>query len=121
MQTPTLDRSRFSKDAWTLSVSSADDSYELQIRCYHGDETFNHYKFVKWEIGEEIELVSQDDFMSQYAAILEHEGEEVADDWLDKSKNVRQFACFEEKLMKQLIARWEAMLTLDLFTPAINI
>ena len=124
-QVPTLRYHGFlgitEKNHWCLNISHENYSYELQIRYYHGDGNVNHYKFINYEDGEEVKLVSRDALMEQYSDILAHEGEEAADKWICDVKDVREFEAFEEYLMKELIARWEAMLTLKLFTPSINL
>jgi hypothetical protein len=60
---------------WTLSLNNlgpnGDSTYELQVRHSANDDSF---RFVRWEMGDSIELVTKGEYGERRDAIVENEG-----------------------------------------------
>lgn len=114
--------------SWELSLFNVRDydtgedvTITLKIRFSYGNEDGNpnRYKLVTWEYGEEITLVSPEEWEQRYQDVLDNESQEAADAWVAQNR-VRVGALHHLALGEALKARWEAMLTLNLFTPHVT-
>lgn len=114
--------------SWELTLynekdeNTGDDlTLTLKIRYSHGNEDGNpnRYKLVTWLYGEEILLVSREEWDQRYQDVVDHEGQEAADKWVE-SDMVRIGTTRQLELGELLKARWEAMLTLELFSPHVT-
>ena len=106
---------------WSLfqqNPYSADVTMELRIcHDYSGDEP--DIKKIIWRDGDEIEIVSVEEFEEMLQAVRDYEGEDAVQSWIDEKFGVTlaaDSACSawgwprsDSKHWRDMLARWEAI------------
>lgn len=110
-------------DRWVLkfqgSQTDPEVSYEMLIQCAYQDELgWFSYRFVRWDMGEWVEMLTFEQFRERVANIRENEGDRVAEAWVAEQEQYEVIS--EAHPIFKLRAHWEAMMTLNLFFPAIT-
>lgn len=122
METPTLS---FINNYWALTAQ--DDTKRVLVRVYikhaWNGENWNSYRFVVLDMGEEFPLISKEDYLDRYEAVLQNEGSEAAEEFCENNPFLVNTVGHREEwaLANQLVKRWEAMLELGLFNPSITL
>lgn len=87
-------------------------------------ECWDRYKIEVWDDGEDFEVVSKEEWLDRFQAVLENEGEAEAFKWRSK-ETVRPSTNGIEKhaseIGNSLISRWESMQELQLFVPGVTL
>jgi hypothetical protein len=95
-------------------VGDKDASWLMQIQFAWNGETWNHYKFYRWMDGVRTEVVTRQEFDNRWNASMEYMGDaNLVSDLLDVEN--------EHHPVFKLREHWEAMLTLGLFVPSVNL
>lgn len=131
MLPPTLlMRTEGSKQCWELHLNlpfdsvavDPDYSYYLEIKYYHGDENPSHFKFFRNYHGDKRQIVTEDQWQERYNSIVDNEDMDAALEWANED------TCdwiveseFEPQFKEALIERWNAMLSLRIFTPHVTL
>ena len=130
-------KNRHGKDCWKLYDHRADISVCLEIRYMHGgppDDPGPSYYTVLAACGDEgdmygyREAIRPEELDTMMMEIELHEGEEAANKWLSQEMDIRYLLVSSAignteitKIANELKARWEAMLTLGLFSPSVTL
>lgn len=88
-----------------------ENSYKLKVRVYWDDKEWNHYEFIRYDMGDEIVLYTQEEYNNRVQAIRDNEGDEAAAEWVLEQREVAVMRAsgYEPDLKAALIRRWEAM------------
>jgi hypothetical protein len=122
-EVPTL---HFEDDRWALRLMPGleqcaerpEFSDWMLIRCAWTGETWFTYRFIRQRAGRAKELITFDQLKERLEAIIENEGEEAADIWMEGQDQVEQISA--DHPVFQLQKHWEAMIQLGLFFPTVN-
>lgn len=106
-------------ERWILETNY-DGSSTLQVvvdRSWNGTSWNSYRSFVISDIGEVRELVTEREYLEQYSAFLEYEGDCPPDSWTDRW--VCDYTGIEQR--NDVIRRWEAIVDqLKLLRPSIT-
>jgi hypothetical protein len=96
-------------------------SFCMVIHCeWRGEERgWFDYSFLEWDMGDDVEVDTDEQYQDRVETICSHEGEEIAKIWeqgQDQVKVVR-----EDHPVFALRKHWEAMMQLELFFPSVNL
>lgn len=86
-----------------------DHLYALIIRYYWNGESWNHYSFGKFVMGDFHELVSAEEFDRRLQHFTDNEGEENVDKWYAMNADLSIIRGIEIDIKDALIKRWEAL------------
>ena len=133
---------RMTDNCWHLSVNLRDQStVDLQIKhAFNGDtaegyrdtcasDEWNRYKTVVFTVEENpYEVVSDEEWDSRHAEIIQDQGHDVAQDWVAANKvRCQKFHGSDDepiwewvRIGEELKQRWQGMLMSGIFNPAIN-
>ena len=105
-------------------------SVDLVIDHSWNGESWNSYKIFLCDEVDETEIVDKDEYIHRYMVVEMHEGTEAADKWIDDAsvksnreslETAEAYKIGNQLIGNQLIGKWEAMLTLGLFSPSVTI
>jgi len=112
-------------DRWSLRDQKMNDdldtNYELLIKTsWQGKEDgWFDYRFFVWHAGEWFECVTRKDYEQRVQDIVDNEGKEVADLWETYQNHYEVVR--DNHPVFALRRKWEAMMELELFFPAITL
>lgn len=112
-------------DRWVLWLQRGqnmrdeiDQSFCMLIRCAWNDANWFSYRFVKYEAGGMIQLVTKAEYQQHVKDIEDHEGDEIAQVWEETQTSFEVVR--DNHPVFALRKYWEAMMTLGLLFPAVN-
>jgi hypothetical protein len=114
-------------DRWMLwlpgqgSSSDIESSYCLAIKVgFMGeDKGWFDYRFLKFSMGDHVEVVSKPNYDQRLQDIRDHEGDEIAHLWDKHQMSVE--VIYDQHPVFALRRHWEAMMELGLFMPSVNL
>jgi len=106
---------------WELGLPNlADDftgSYSMLVDTAHGTDD-DRYRFLVWISGEWFDAVTFEQHRDRVGAIIENEGQEVAEIWAEHQTD--EIVLTDSHPVFRLRDHWEAMMTLGLFSPSVT-
>jgi hypothetical protein len=127
MNAPTLDFN-VEFDRWVLKLNlqgtvrldELERSYEMMVQCaFQGEEEgWFQYRFIRWEMGDWVEVITRAEFDQRVKDIREHEGDRIANAWAEGQDQVDIINDYHPVFL--LRDHWEAMIKLGLFFPSVT-
>lgn len=112
-------------DRWALRLNRCgmpEDgySYEMLICCafQSKEEGWFSYRFIRWEMGDWVEVGTQATYDEWINNMRAHEGEEIAELWASEQDQIEVLS--DNHPVFKLRQHWEAMMTLELFFPSVT-
>jgi len=123
-----LGKNKHGQDCWSLTHYDGPVTVCLEIRYYHGDPDGNpnHYTVMAADDSDTgacgyRQVMTFQEMRTRMEVIEENEDKAAADAWLAKFDDEHMLSTPTIlEIAEELKQRWEAMLTLNLFTPSIN-